>query len=253
MEVKDNIAILTIDHPPANALSSEIILKIDQSLDQIEKQKKIKVVVIIGKGKFFSAGADITEFTDLKNEKKFKTMAERAQQLFHRIEQFQVPVIAAIHGAALGGGLELAMSCHMRMVTEGAKIGMPELTLGLIPGFAGTQRLPQLIGVSKAYDLLLTGESISGKEAYLIGLATRVVNEGKLKEEVLNFANQIASKSKNSIKEIMRLTTYAKKGDYGIGMKEEMESFANIFATNDAKEGILAFKEKRKPLFQDDE
>src|SRR5699024_807282 len=136
----EHVAKITIDSPPANALSSSIITEINQQLDKVEDDPSIKTVVLHGEGRFFSAGADIKEFTDVDSPSEFSELSAQGQKVFQRIEDFSVPVIAAIHGAALGGGLELAMSCHIRIVSEKAKLGLPELTLGIIPGFAGTQR-----------------------------------------------------------------------------------------------------------------
>src|SRR5699024_9486479 len=133
---------------------------LSEKLDAVENDETIKVVVIKGEGKFFSAGADIKEFTSLQQASDYQSLSEKGQQLFERIEHFQVPIIAAVHGAALGGGLELAMACHVRIVGEDAKMGLPELSLGIIPGFAGTQRLPRYVGESKAYEMILTAEPI---------------------------------------------------------------------------------------------
>ena len=144
-EMKKNVAYLTIQSPPANALSSQIIKDLEQELNVIEGEASIKAVVIKGEGRFFSAGADIKEFTALQGASDYESLATNGQKVFKRIEDFEIPVIAAIHGAALGGGLELAMSCHIRIVSENAKLGLPELNLGIIPGFAGTQRLPFML------------------------------------------------------------------------------------------------------------
>lgn len=247
-----HVAQLTIDSPPANALSSAIINEIDKQLDKIEKDPSIKAIVLHGEGRFFSAGADIKEFTDIEEPKQFSQLSANGQEVFERIENFSIPVIAAIHGAALGGGLELAMACHIRIVSEQAKLGLPELSLGIIPGFAGTQRLPQLVGASKAYEMMLTSESIDGLEAVSLGLANQSVKaEEEVLKEALILAEKIANKSKPTIEKIMELVSYAKNGKFEKGAKAEAASFGVLFGTDDAKEGISAFLEKRKPNFKD--
>src|SRR5699024_12880196 len=166
--------------PPENALSTTILKDLQAHLETIEQDQSIKAVILKGEGRFFSAGADIKEFTSLQNADDFSALAKNGQDVFHKIETYHLPIIAAIHGAALGGGFELAMACHIRIVTKTAKLGLPETTLGIIPGFAGTQRLPQHVGSAKAYELILTGEPVSGEEAAAIGLANHAVNEEDL-------------------------------------------------------------------------
>ena len=148
----------------------------------MENDDSVRVIVVKGEGRFFSAGADIKEFTSITSGEEFSELAASGQAVFERLERFPKPVIAAIHGAALGGGLELAMGCHIRLVTENAKLGLPELQLGLIPGFAGTQRLPRYVGLAKAAEMLLTSDPISGKEAAQFGLANHAYPEEELFE-----------------------------------------------------------------------
>jgi len=250
-EVNEHIATLTINSPPANALSSNLLHKLSEALDKVEADSSVKVVIIKGEGRFFSAGADIKEFTSLQSEADTERLATKGQDLFDRIEHFHIPVIASIHGAALGGGLELAMACHIRLVTEDAKLGLPELTLGIIPGFAGTQRLPQFVGLAKAYEMILTGKPISGKEAATLGLANQAVAEDDLVNVTNSLAQSIASKSKPSIESVMQLIPYAKTSQFDMGVEKEAKLFSKIFTTEDAKEGVQAFIEKRQPNFQD--
>lgn len=250
-EIKGKVAYLTIQSPPANALSSYLIKEINENLDQIEKEKSVKVIVLKGEGKFFSAGADIKEFTALQNVTDYESLSNQGQNVFDRIESLSIPVIAAIHGAALGGGLELSMACHIRIVTESAKLGLPEMSLGIIPGFAGTQRLPGYVGTAKAYEMILSGEPISGIEAVKWGLANKAVPEEDLIAETMKLAEQIAAKSKPAINHIMRLIPYAKTEQFTEGVREEARAFGEIFGSEDAKEGVQAFLEKRKPNFQD--
>ena len=222
-----------------------------QELNVIEKEPSIKAIVIKGEGRFFSAGADIKEFTALQGASDYESLAANGQKVFKRIEDFKIPVIAAIHGAALGGGLELAMSCHIRIVSENAKLGLPELNLGIIPGFAGTQRLPFYVGAAKAYEMILTGEPISGVEAASLGLANKAVLEEDVFDEAVKMAEKMATKSKPTIQYIMELLSYAKSERFTEGAEAETKAFGKVFGSDDAKEGIQAFLEKRKPSFQD--
>lgn len=250
-ESQKNVAILTIQSPPANALSSNLLHDLGEKLDEIENDNTIKAIVLHGEGKFFSAGADIKEFTSLQNAADYQALAKKGQDLFNRIEHFPIPVIAAIHGAALGGGLELSMACHIRIVTENAKLGLPELTLGIIPGFAGTQRLPQYVGTAKAYEMILSGQPISGIEAKALGLANQAVKEEEVFEVATKLAEIIAAKSKPTINNVMELIPYSKTEQFSRGVHEEAKAFGKIFGSEDAKEGVQAFIEKRKPNFQD--
>ncbi|TQS76144.1 enoyl-CoA hydratase [Ornithinibacillus gellani] len=249
--IQNQIATLSITSPPANALSSTILQDLNDQLNELEHDRQVKVILLKGEGRFFSAGADIKEFTSFQQSADYESLGRKGQELFSRIESFPIPVIAVIHGAALGGGLELAMSCHIRLVTKSAKLGLPELTLGIIPGFAGTQRLPQYVGTAKAYELLLTGEPISGEEACRLGLANHAYEENELLEEADKLATKIAAKSKPSVERIMKLVPYAKTSQFDTGATMETKMFGEIFGSDDAKEGVQAFLEKRKPNFHD--
>ncbi|TMN21114.1 enoyl-CoA hydratase [Lentibacillus cibarius] len=250
-EVEKQIAVLTIQSPPANALSSNLLNGLEETLDKIENDTNIKTIVIKGDGKFFSAGADIKEFTSLQNASEYRSLSEKGQQIFDRMEHFPIPIIAAIHGAALGGGLELALACHIRIGSDSAKLGLPETTLGIIPGFAGTQRLPRFVGSAKAYEMILSGEPISGNEAKAFGLLNRVTKEEDVFDTAYELAETIAAKSKLSITSVMELIPYAKTEQFQKGIQQESEAFAKIFGSEDAKEGVQAFIDKRKPNFKD--
>ncbi len=247
---QDRIAAITIERPPANALSSGLLKELSAVLDEIEPNREIGVVVIHGEGRFFSAGADIKEFTTVTSSEGFVNLGKFGQDLFDRMEKFPKPIIAAIHGAALGGGLELAMACHIRYVSENAKLGLPELQIGLIPGFAGTQRLPKYIGAARAAEMLFTSEPISGLEAVQYGLANRAFPESELLDETYKLAGKIAKKSPGSIRAAIELLNYAKTEEFYEGTKREAELFGEVFVSNDAKEGIQAFLEKREPNFK---
>lgn len=251
LEIEGHIATLTIDSPPANALSSILLKNLETQLNEVESNSSVKAVILKGEGRFFSAGADIKEFTSLQDASDYEAVAKNGQELFERIEKFSIPVIAAIHGAALGGGLELAMSCHIRIVAESAQLGLPELNLGIIPGYAGTQRLPQLVGNAKAYEMILTGDPVTGKEAANIGLANQAVAEDKLLETAQSLAEKIVAKSKPTIEKVMELVPYAKFASFSAGVVAEAQAFGEVFGNEDAKEGIQAFIEKRQPKFKD--
>lgn len=250
-ELHGHVATLTIQSAPANALSSKLLNALSEKLDIVEKEDKVKAIILKGEGRFFSAGADIKEFTSLQKASDYQELSKYGQRLFDRIENFSIPVIAAIHGASLGGGLELAMACHIRIAAENAKFGLPELTLGIIPGFAGTQRLPQYVGTAKAYEMILSGELISAKEAHQYGLVNQVVSEEEVFEVAASMAAKIASKSKLSIERIMKLIPYSKVENFAQGAEAEAKAFGEIFGSEDAKEGVQAFIEKRKPNFID--
>lgn len=251
LQVENHIATLVINSPPANALSTTLLKNLEQELNKIEANKSVKVVILKGEGRFFSAGADIKEFTALQSAADYESLSKYGQDLFDRMENFHVPIIAAIHGAALGGGLELALACHIRIVSETAKLGLPELNLGIIPGFAGTQRFTQLVGNAKAYELILTGEAISGTEAVALGLANQAVHDEELFSTAQQLANKIAAKSKPTISKIMELIPYAKNSTFQEGVKAEARAFGEVFGNEDATEGIQAFIEKRKANFKD--
>ena len=249
-QVEDNVAIVSINRPPANALSKDLIKEVNELLDAVEHDDTIRVIVLHGEGRFFSAGADIKEFTSIQTGEEFSNLSQNGQTVFERLETFSKPVIAAIHGAALGGGLELAMSCHMRFVTETAKLGLPELQLGIIPGFAGTQRLPRYVGTAKAAEMMFTSDPISGVEAVQWGLANRSYSDEDLLPKTLELAKKIAKKSPIALKAAIHTLQYSKPASFYEGVAAEAESFGTVFVSEDAKEGIQAFIEKREPVFK---
>ncbi|KGR78743.1 enoyl-CoA hydratase [Ureibacillus manganicus] len=248
-KVEDKVAVVTINRPPANALSRQLIQEVNEMLNTFEHDESVRVIVLHGEGRFFSAGADIKEFTEVTSGAEFSKLAAHGQNVFERLESFPKPVIASIHGAALGGGLELAMGCHIRYVAEDAKLGLPELALGLIPGFAGSQRLPKYVGTAKAAEMLFTAEPISGTEAVQFGLANKAYPIDELLPNTLQLAKKIAEKSPIALKAAIQMLQYSKSASFYEGVKAEAESFGTVFVSEDAKEGIQAFIEKRKPNF----
>jgi len=248
--INNKIATVTLNRPPANALSRGVIKELGAVLDELETNEEVRVIILKGEGRFFSAGADIKEFTSIESEREFRQHGEYTQHLFERIENFPKPVIASVHGAALGGGLELAMACHIRMVSDDAKLGLPELTLGLIPGFAGTVRLPRYVGIAKAAEMLWTSEPISGIEAVKLGLANHAYPAEQLVEETQKLAQKIALKSPISINATIELLNLVKTDEYTKAVAREAELFGKVFSTEDGKEGVQAFIEKRQPHFK---
>ncbi len=249
-KVDEGVAIVTIQRPPANALSRGMIAEVNEFLDTVEHDDTVRVIVLHGEGRFFSAGADIKEFTDVSTGEEFAMLSNNGQVVFERMETFSKPIIAAIHGAALGGGLELAMGCHIRYVTDNAKLGLPELQLGLIPGFAGTQRLPRYVGVAKAAEMMFTSEPITGTEAVQWGLANQAFSEEELLPKTLEIAKKIAKKSPVALKAAIQMLQYSKPSSFYDGVAAEAQSFGTVFVSEDAKEGIQAFIEKREPVFK---
>jgi enoyl-CoA hydratase len=250
VEVVEAVGVVTLIRPPANALSSHVLKELSLVLDQLEQSEEVRVLLIHGEGRFFSAGADIKEFTTVPSGEEFEKLSTFGQDLFERMEGFSKPIIAAIHGAALGGGLELAMGCHIRIVAENAKLGLPELQLGLIPGFAGTQRLTRFVGAPKAAEMLLTSDPITGTEAAALGLANRAVSEETLLDESMKLAKKIAKKGPVSMKATLELLNYSKTGSFHEGVKREAQLFGEVFTSEDGQEGIAAFIEKREPTFK---
>ncbi|MEK5147636.1 MULTISPECIES: enoyl-CoA hydratase [Psychrobacillus] len=248
--IEDGVATVILNRPPANALARGVILEVNELLDAVENDDAVRAILLKGEGRFFSAGADIKEFTSITSGAAFSELASSGQTIFERVETFSKPVIAAIHGAALGGGLELAMSCHIRLVADNAKLGLPELQLGLIPGFAGTQRLPRYVGFAKAAEMLLTSDPISGKEAAQLGLANHAYPEEELFEQANKLAVKIAKKSPIAVKNALEMLQFAKPASYYEGVKAEANAFGTVFVSEDAKEGISAFIEKREPVFK---
>lgn len=241
---------ITINRPEKmNALNKDVIRELGAALDEVYQNKEIKSAVLTGAGaKAFVAGADISEFGDLDAEGG-AALSKRGQDLvFSKIENAPKPIIAAVNGFALGGGCELAMACHFRTGSENAKFGQPEVNLGLIPGYGGTQRLVQLIGKGKAMELLMTGDMIKAPEAQALGLVNHVFPAEALLEETYKILEKIQSKAPLAIEKIIGLVNEAATVS-ATGLQHEIEAFGACFATADKEEGTKAFLEKRAPVF----
>ncbi len=248
---ENGLLVLTVSRPEAlNALNVEMLERLREDMQEISQNAKIRAVILTGDGdKAFIAGADIKELTSLNQAEAFE-LSKKGQLLLHEIEHSEKPILAAINGFALGGGCELAMACHIRIAVENARLGQPEINLGTIPGYGGTQRLTQLAGRGKALELLLTGEMITAREALSIGLVNHVVaNKDELMSYSTTLMNKILSKSPIAIANIIKSVNagFAFEKD---GYEAEATNFAACATTEDFKEGTTAFIEKRKPVFK---
>lgn len=246
--IEESIAFITIDRPKAlNALNAEVFDDLDNILDQLAENKDVRVAIITGAGeKAFAAGADITQFGALDAERGTQ-LSLRGQKVFRRIELNRIPFIAAVNGFALGGGCELTMACHIRIASEHAKFGQPEVNLGLIPGYGGSQRLVQIVGKGRALDLLLTARMIDAKEALNYGLVTQVTAASELLEAAKKTALKITSKGPMALAETIQVVDANFTSIDGFEL--EAERFGHCMASSECKEGVSAFLEKRKPEF----
>lgn len=247
---ENSIATITINRPEKlNALNRITIQELHDAFEELELDLETRVIILTGSGpKAFVAGADIAEFADFSVEEGVQLAAQGQDTLFNFIEKLKVPVIAAINGFALGGGLELAMACHIRIAAETAKMGLPEVSLGVIPGYGGTQRLPQLIGKGRALEMILSAEMITADEAYRMGLVNHIVPADALLSSSVELAQKIIKNSPKAISiAINAVNANYREGENGF--ETEIKSFGKCFGTADFKEGTKAFLEKRKAVF----
>lgn len=251
LEKEGNVAIVTINRPKAlNALNSETLKELDTVVDTLENDQDIYAVIITGAGdKAFIAGADITEMKDLSTMGG-RTFSILGNRVFRRIENLEKPVIAAIHGFALGGGCELAMACDIRIATEKAKFGQPEVGLGITPGFGGTQRLARHVGLGIAKEIIFTGRMVKADEALRIGLINKIVEIEKLMEEAKSMASTIASNAPIAVKLSKAAINRGMQCDIDTALMYEAETFGQCFSTEDQKEGMSAFVERRDKNFK---
>jgi enoyl-CoA hydratase len=249
-EIHHEILTITINRPDKmNALNSVVIRELDTEFDMVRDNDAVRGIIITGSGaKAFVAGADISEFANYTTEQA-KAMSGVGQGILDRIESCPKPVIAAVNGFALGGGLELAMACHIRIASDNAKFGQPEINLGIIPGYGGTQRLPRYIGKSKALELLLTADMISAQEALTFGLVNYVTTAEELLPKAKSILEKIKTKSPLTVDQIIAcVNSYYNKNEDGFEL--EIDEFGRCFGTEDFKEGTTAFLEKRQAQFQ---
>lgn len=248
--VEEQIAIVTIQRPKAlNALNQEVMLGIEKNISELIENEKVRGIIITGSGnKSFVAGADITEITELQYEEAV-SFSLRGQKIFQLIENSPKPIIAAINGYALGGGCELAMACHLRIASENAIFGQPEIKLGIIPGYGGTQRLIRLIGKTKATEFLLNGENINADQALQLGLINKVCLQGELIESAKEMMKKILKFSSIAIANTLECIQAYDNPAFN-GFEVEAINFAKCIASEDGKEGTKAFLEKRAPAFK---
>ena len=249
VEIQDGIAWLIINRKEKlNALNRALLSELNERFTAFKADPNVKIIVLTGSGsKAFVAGVDITEFSSF-NKLEGRDLSQYGnEKVFNFIEKIGKPVIAAINGYALGGGLELAMSCQIRIAATHAKMGLPEVSLGIIPGYGGTQRLPQLIGKGNAMEMILTGKMIDAKHALELGLVTHVVDGKKLLSKAASIARNLLKSSPNALNNAITAVNAADQTAAGFNV--EMDQFSNCFSTEDFKEGVQAFLEKRKPNF----
>ena len=238
---EDHLAVVTINRPPVNALNQEVMDELEKTFEELPKDNSVRAVIITGAGeKAFVAGADIGEFPRLNKENGEK-MSRRGQEVFQKIADFPAPVIAAVNGFALGGGLELALACDIRVVAENAKVGLPEVTLGIFPGYAGTQRLPRTIATGKAKELIFTGDMIDAAEAYRIGLADHKTEAGQAMEKAREIAKKILNAGPIGVSMAKQAVDQGLNRTLEEGQKLEASFFADLCDTEDQKEGAKAF------------
>lgn len=250
-EVKNGVLVITINRPDKlNALNKQTIEDLHDTLVEAENMKDINAVIITGSGtKAFVAGADIAEFANFSVEQGKQLSSIGHFKIFNFIENFSKPVIAAVNGFALGGGLELAMACHIRVVSDNAKMGLPEVSLGVIPGYGGTQRLAQLVGKGKAFEMIVTADMINAQDAYKWGLANYVTTQEELLAKCFEITSKIQTKSPTAIKTAIKVINAGYNTKLN-GYEVEIEEFGKSFGTGDFQEGVAAFLEKRKAAFK---
>lgn len=249
-EIKNEVLVITINRPDKlNALNKQTLEELHETLVNAENDKSIRALIITGSGtKAFVAGADIAEFANFTTKEGQQLSSNGHFKVFNFIENYSKPVIAAVNGFALGGGLELAMACHMRVVSSSAKMGLPEVSLGVIPGYGGTQRLAQLVGKGKAFEMISTADTISADDAYKWGLANHITPQEELLNKCFEITAKIITKSPVAVKAAIKAINAGYNNKFN-GYEVEIEEFGKSFGTNDFKEGTTAFLEKRKAIF----
>jgi enoyl-CoA hydratase/carnithine racemase len=248
-----SVAVVTIDHPPVNALSAALLDELEAEVETLDEDDEVRAIVLRGAGeKAFVAGADISEFPALRDaveEAHESGSARGIQKLGARMDAARTPFVAAVHGFCLGGGLELAMCCDIRVASEDALLGQPEIKLGLIPGGGGTQRLPRLVGLGRAMLLNLTGDFVDAKTAYDFGLVEKVVPREELLEAALGIARAIAERSPHAVAALRELARTTRDLSLEEGLRREAYAFRQCLSSEDGAEGVAAFLEKRQPRF----
>lgn len=250
LEREGHLAIVRLANPPVNVLTDQVISELEAAIGQIAGLPDIRVIILCAEGeRAFAAGADISQFPSLTEETGIQ-LVEKGKRVFDKLADSKAPVICAIQGLALGAGLELAISCDIRIVEEDAKLGLPETGLGILPGYAGTQRLSRLVGIGKAKELVLSGILLSGREAYEAGLAEQIVPKGEAYDAAKQLAEKIAAKGPVAVQNAKRAINEGIEMPLAEAQELETYLFSKLVSTEDMQEGVKAFKEKRKPVFQ---
>lgn len=242
----DAVALVKFNRPPVNALNAELVTELYEVIEALDRNPAVRVIVLTGEGKAFVAGADIAEMSAF-SPLEARAFAQNGHRTLARLEKSEKPIICAINGFALGGGCEVALACDIRLMADGAKIGQPEVGLGIIPGFGGTQRLSRLVGPGIAKELVYTGDHIDAQEALRIGLVNRVTPLDKLLDTAMEMARKIATKGPAAVRLAKSVINRGLDSNLNTGNALEIEAFGVCFASGEPKEGMAAFLEKRKP------
>ena len=252
VSIEEGVAFLKINRPPVNALGRELLDELEKTVVGLQDNAQVKVLVLAsGIPNVFIAGVDLKEMAKLTNPEDILRVVQRGQAVFNTIERSEKPVIAAIQGVCVGGGQELVMACHIRIASDRTRFAQPEISLGIIPGFGGSQRLARIVGASRATELILTGDVITPQEALRIGLVNHVVSDGALLKTAKEIGKKIARHGLPAIRAAMRAIGRGLDATLEEGLKAEEEAFKSVTATRDMREGIQAFLEKRQPKFTD--
>lgn len=249
IQIEEQIAVIEINNPPVNALTADVLAELSIAIDELSGSNEVRAAIITGVGnKFFVAGADIKQFPSL-DEAAGKQLVKYGRDIFDRLNRLDIPVICAVNGLALGGGCELALACDIRIAAPTAKFGLPEVGLGIIPGYGGTQRLPRLVGEGKAKEMIFSGEPVTAEEAYRIGLVEKLAGEGESVEVAKKLARTILTKGPIAIATAKRVINEGLETTLQEGLELESDGFGQLCKTEDKNEGALAFLEKRTPQF----
>ncbi len=251
MTVEGGLGIITMDHPPRNLLSREMINGLDDILDTIQHDRKVKATVLTGSGDCFSYGVDLREIAEVEDAASMRELCIQGQTVFNRFWTSRVPTIAALNGKCLGGGLEIALACHLRVADDEIRMGFPEIRLGFVPGLGGTQRMARLAGPSAALDYVMTGRMMSSREALALGLVNEVSPPGEALEYAKTLGRRIAEKSPHAIGEALASVTRGFEMDLTEAIRFDAGCFSRLFESSEVEEGLRAFFEGRRAKFTD--
>jgi enoyl-CoA hydratase/carnithine racemase len=251
VEQENEIAIFHLSAPPANCLDAQTVRELGNLFERYHGNSGSKAIILTGSGDVFSVGAELRELAQTRSAGEAEEIVCKAKRLFDLVEGYNKPVLAAVNGLCLGGGLELALACHMRIASENSRFGFPEINLGLMPGAGGTQRLPRLIGIPRSFEIILTGELFSAREALEIGMINRITPIGNALEATKQIALKIAAKDRMAVAAAMEAIRFSLNKGPEAGMDSETRLFGQLSQSENAREGISAFLEKRKRKFKD--